>query len=344
MPQVQGGAEDIFLSKRIDKDQRKTLARDLDQLKSMRFSSAADPLTLKVMELEDINTTSLLDWLSDRVSVVIEDVPVDRLKLKAKRFSNYPRNAEPTIEKPLVAPPTSGGSKGVTVMSNIGTALYFAGKSSQQLFTLKVKSGFLSSRSYEIQSPRTGIIQIGEGLFLKKYLMNKENELAMANSLGRMAVFFHEARHSDGSGESLGFFHAVCPTGHDFAGVHACDRNLNGPYTVGAQIIKEFINNCEQCSVSEKEQMRLRYLDSLNRVLKSTPVISETTDADVQMLSFQLDTQKMIYQIETMSGKPTHATYKKIIELEENLIAAAQRANAVEQIPSKFWNASAESI
>jgi len=344
MPQVQGGAEQIFLSKNIDKHQRKTLSRDLDQLKSMRFGAAADPLTLKVMGLEDVNTSSLLDWLSDRVSVVIEDVDVDKLNLKAKRFFNYPRNAEPTIEKPLVAPSTGGVSKGVTVMSNIGTGLYFAGKSSQQLFTLKVKSGFLSSKSFDIKSPRTGVIQIGEGLFLKKYLMNKENELAPANSLGRMAVFFHEARHSDGNGESLGFFHAVCPTDHDFAGVHACDRNLNGPYTVGAQIIKEFINNCDQCSVSEKEQMRLRYIDSLNRVLKTTPVIAETTDDDVQMLSLELDTQKMIYQIETMAGKPTLVTYKKIIEIEKNLLAAAQRANAVELVPSKYWNASSESI
>lgn len=90
--------------------------------------------------------------------------------------------------------------------------------------------------------------------------------------------------------------------------------------------------------------MRLRYIDSLNRVLKTTPIITESTDDDLQLLRLQLDTQKMIYQIETMAGKPTLITYKKIIELEKEVMMAAQRANALEQIPSIFWNASSESI
>lgn len=179
---------------------------------------------------------------------------------------------------------------------------------------------------------------------MKKYLMNKIDESAMANSLGRMAVFFHEARHSDGNGKSLGFFHAVCPSGHDFQGSYACDRNLNGPYSIGAQMMKEFIKNCDECSVSEKEQMRLRYLDSMNRVLDNTPKIKENVDAEITSLKLQLETKKMIYQLEVVTGKPTLETYNSIINLEKELLAKAKELDAIEFIPSVDWDANSESV
>lgn len=344
MPQVHGGGEQLVMSKKIAKEQRRTLMRDLEYIQEMPFSQSADPRTLEILEINDLNATTAHNWLLDRVSAVIEDVDTDHLKLTAQAFARYPVTDEASIEKALPAPADGSGGRGVTVMSNIGTGLYYAGKTSSQLFSLKIKTGFLSSKIFTITSPRTGIIQIGEGLFMKKYLMNKKNEAAKANSLGRMAVFFHEARHSDGSGSALGFFHAVCPSGHDFAGAHACDRNLNGPYSVGTQMLKEFIKNCDECSVSEKEQMRLRYLDSANRILLNTPVIADTDDREVSSLKVQLETQKMIYTIEGISGKRTRETYNKIIDLEKRLMTAAKEADAIKLIPSVDWDASAESI
>ena len=345
MPQVQGGDLNLIMSSKIPKEQRKILKNDLGQLQNMNFASAADEETLNLMGLDDFNSHSVMAWLNERVSAVIEDTDTDKLKLSSKAFKDYPQNGEPNIEQALQAP-RGGGSRGggVTVMSNVGTGLYYAGKSSNQLITIKVKTGFLSSKKLTINSPRTGVIQIGEGLFMRKYLMNKENEGALANSLGRMAVFFHEARHSDGNGKSLGFFHAVCPNGHDFAGAYACDRNLNGPYSIGANMMKEFIKNCESCSVSEKEQMRLRYIDSMNRVLTETPKIKEDIDADVDLLKVQLDAQKMLYQVETMTGKPTVATYQKILELEKQLLSKAKEADAIEFVPSIKWDDSAETV
>ncbi|MFX3675471.1 MAG: hypothetical protein ACN6I6_00385 [bacterium] len=344
MPQVHGGADDITLSKKISKDYRRTLTRDLEQLREMSFSQSADPKTLELLEINDLNAVSAYQWLRDRVSVVIEDTDVTKLKIKAQNFSRYPVNQPAIVEKAMPRPATGNGSKGVTVMSNIGTGLYYAGKTANQLFTLKVKTGFLSSKSYQIVSPRTGVIQIGEGLFMKKYLINSQDEESKANGLGRMSTFFHEARHSDGSGAGIGFFHAVCPTDHDFAGVHACDRNLNGPYTVGAQITKEFIKNCDDCSVSEKEKLRLRYLDSLNRVLVDTPKVLDSDDMELESLKLQLSTQKTLYEIERMTGRITLSTYNKIVDLEQRVLAAARAADALELIPSKNWNPAPEAV
>lgn len=343
MPQVQGGDRELIMSSKIGKDQRKTLKQDLKHLVEFNFAKAADSRTLELLNVNDLNSDTAYNWLRARVSSVIEDSDVNKLKISAKASQAYPNNQDPTIETALPAP-RQGGSKGVTVMSNIGTALYYAGKTNNQLYTLKVKTGLFSSKKIPLTSPRSGIIQIGEGLFMKKYLMNKIDESAMANSLGRMAVFFHEARHSDGNGKSLGFFHAVCPSGHDFQGSYACDRNLNGPYSIGAQMMKEFIKNCDECSVSEKEQMRLRYLDSINRVLDKTPVVRENVDAEIESLKLQLDTKKMIYQLEVVTGKPTLETYNSIINLEKELLAKANELDAIEFIPSVDWDANSERV
>lgn len=344
MPQVHGGDRDIIMSSKINKDQRKTLKNDLEVIRNFSFAHSADPRTLTIMELDDLNSDSAYNWLRDRVSAVIEDTDLDKLNIRGRAFSDYPRNEAAVIEQSLPAPSDGSGGRGVTVMSNIGTAIYYAGKTSNQLYSVKVKTGFLSSKKIEVTSPRSGIIQIGEGLFMRKYLMNKDNEGATSNSLGRMAVFFHEARHSDGNGKGLGFFHAVCPIGHDFAGAHACDRNLNGPYSVGAQMMKEMARNCDDCSVAEKEQMRLRYLDSMNRVLPRTIKILDNVDDEVTNIKLQLDSQKMLYQVELMTGKPTRATYNKIVELEKKLNETAIANQAVDYIPSVDLDPRAERV
>lgn len=344
MPQVHGGDREIIMSSRIDKNQRKTLVNDLEVLKNFSFAHSADPRTLSIMELDDLNSESAYKWLRDRVSAVVEDTNLDNLNIRGRNFTNYPNNEAPVIEQSLPAPSNRPDGKGVTVMSNIGTAIYYAGKTSNQLYRVKIKTGFLSSKKVEVTSPRSGIIQIGEGLFMRKYLMNKENGNAVANSIGRMAVFFHEARHSDGNGKSLGFFHAVCPIEHDFAGAHACDRNLNGPYSVGAQMLKEMARNCDVCTASEKEQMRLRYLDSMNRVLPKTVKILDDIDEEVSLIKVQLDAQKLLYQVELMTGKASIETYKKLVELEKKLHETAITNDAIEYIPSVDLDARAERV
>ncbi len=341
MPQVQGLESELVFSSNISSGQRSTLKRDLQQLENMSFSAAADSKTLSLMQLNDLNSYSALQWLHERVSVVLEDGPSNRLNITAVPFRDYPVTAVPAVEKAL-PPPSSGSGRGVTVMSNIGTALYHSGKSTDKLLNLTVKTGVFSRHKVTIDSPRAGIIQIGEGLFMRRYLLNKTNDAALSNSLGRMAVFFHEARHSDGRGQSLGFFHAVCPTDHDFAGSHACDRNLNGPYSIGAQMMKEFIKNCHECNAAEKEQMRLRYLDSMNRVLVDTPQIIAGVDEEVDRLNDVLNVNKRLYEMGHALGQPSATIYQKILELEKQLDEAAVASDAVELIPSTNWDANPE--
>ena len=151
------------------------------------------------------------------------------------------------------------------VMQNLGAALYILGKEHSTLIGFKVPDGDIVA----VRSPRTGIIQIGEGLF-QNHDPSSKNLDSMSNRLFRLATFFHEAHHSDGNGESLTFEHALCPAGHLYAGYHACDRNLNGPYTIGATVMRMFANNCSECSVKQTEEMQLDSLDSFSRIIVQT--------------------------------------------------------------------------
>src|SRR5690606_17750304 len=78
-------------------------------------------------------------------------------------------------------------------MINLGAALYIGGKQYRTLLGFRVPGW---DQVVAVRSPRAGIIQVGEGLFTVNAGGGLESE---ANSLIRTAVFFHEARHSDGN-------------------------------------------------------------------------------------------------------------------------------------------------
>jgi hypothetical protein len=257
----------------VPKNQSKLLLQDLQHLHALSMRSTDEEL-LQLMELNEANAGTLSQWLAARVQYVVgEELDLEKaVYLAAERHPYENPSLMPELELPSGARPfmePAGGTKPVTVMSNLGTALYTVGKMQGVLIGFRVPG----SSSVSISSPRTGIIQIGEGHFLpmmKRFGLPGANLESEAYKLFRLATLFHEARHSDGHGKSLGFAHALCPAGHDYAGTNACDRNLNGPYTVGALITRNLLQNCATCSAAEKEALKLEALDSFSRVIRET--------------------------------------------------------------------------
>lgn len=277
-------ASDIMLSKSIKSDLRDKIERDLNVIENFKFAGKANPATLKTMGLFTLNAASATDWLNQRVNYVVSENALSLFNLLVKRvvyverenvdFPNahiIPHSMQNEIRKNYVE---SGfnAEEGFTVMSNIGTALYVGGKNERQVYGMKISRGLLrKAEKVAVTSPRAGIIQIGEGLFAPELTVNRENEGALANSIFRLGTFFHEARHSDGNGVSLGFMHSLCPAKHDYEGQPACDENLNGPYTIGALIMAEMAKTCEDsCSEKDKQTLKLMVLDSANRVMTIT--------------------------------------------------------------------------
>lgn len=269
----------IRCSKTVPKDQCKLLDKDLAILKTLHIDDSQQevPRLFKTTA----SATNYEAWLADRVNYIVpEDFDFAKSITVLQNHYIYPNSIMPDIEIGKTtenAAPTKGP---ITVMSNIGSALYFAGKQSSSLIGVDLPGiGVVPANS-----PRIGLIKIGAGHF--RPLLHKSGETnfdTQANSLNRLSTFFHEARHSDGNGKSLGFFHAICPEGHHLAGYNGCDRNLNGPYTIEATFLKTVVNNCEACSEPEKEALRNLYMDSYGRVLIATPTKPKDTSFDASI-------------------------------------------------------------
>jgi hypothetical protein len=281
-------ANDIQLSRGIKSNLRDKIERDINALDNLKFRPTTDEGTLKLMGISTLNAQTASDWLEKRVNYIIEENALSIYKLLIKRVIQVERDAVTfpnagvlpySLDPKNKATNIFASEEGVVVMSNIGTGLYMAGKNENKVYALKVSRGLLKKATkVVVESPRAGIIQIGEGLFMKEITVNNTDPDSIANSINRLGTFFHEAKHSDGNGLSLGFAHSPCPKGHDLEGAYACDENLNGPYTVGAAMTKEMLKSCEDtCTEKEKETLKIIILDYQTRILhktnKGTPAV-----------------------------------------------------------------------
>jgi hypothetical protein len=91
---------------------------------------------------------------------------------------------------------------------------------------------------------------------------------------------FHEARHSDGTGLSTGFTHAICPAYHAYGGYAACEKSTNGPYSIGAMAERLLLKNCKACAPEELMSIAAGVLDSFSRVLSGT-------NASIRLATYQ---------------------------------------------------------
>jgi hypothetical protein len=272
-------ATNIVLSKSIKTKLSERIESDLNLLNNFKFKNA-DPETLKMLGLSALTAETAAQWLEERVSYIVEENALSFFKLRLKKVISIEREnvtfpnqkIQPfSLTDTLTEDNTSEGH-GVTIMSNLGAAIYLGGKSERKVYNIKVSRGLLKkSLKIAVESPRAGIIQVGEGLFSVDYTINNANPASLANSINRLSAFFHEARHSDGNGKSLTFAHAICPPGHDLENLPACDEGLNGPYAIETAIVKEMIKSNENTLTErEKETLTLIMLDHQNRILTTT--------------------------------------------------------------------------
>ena len=156
---------------------------------------------------------------------------------------------------------------GIWQAENIGSESYAQAKQNGVAYDFESPEG----KTIPVLSPRVGLISVS-GLFAPQFYPNPMLLKTEANSIYRLGVLFHEARHSDGSGRHLGFPHNLCPEGHDYAGQSACDDTLNGAYTVGAHVMNELMMNCKDCSEEDLSSLQSSIHNDLQRVNKEIPV------------------------------------------------------------------------
>lgn len=275
------GMDSLVFSNTVPKKQKEQILNDLEVLKSLDFKSfETDSATQRMLGLLSIDALSLEDWLSERMKFIVTDkafkffkVSLNKKIKTEKEDVDYPNPKLPSlINQQSESENSDEGDNSYTVMTNLGAAIYLDGKKERKLYRMNITTGLFRSESITIDSPRVGIIQIGEGLFDRRFNINNSNLSSVSNSLHRLGVFFHEARHSDGHGESLAFVHTLCPKGHDYEGLAACDSIPNGAYGISAGVVKELLKTCtdELCTEREREILRLTILDSENRILNKS--------------------------------------------------------------------------
>lgn len=247
----------IVLDSSVPEAERELIDLDLFRLSEVNLNSASSR-DLQILGVQAFSGSQLTSWLRTRVSFIVgedfdygEQANIVGTQTYRPQIFSASLLSEDEIEQNSL----------ITIMINIGGALYRYGKRNNQVLTLDVGG----QRIY-VKSPRVGVIQIGEGLFSAWSVKSSARD-ALANSLIRLSVFFHEARHSDGNGDNVTFPHAICPDGHDYAGNYSCDSAANGPYVVDSVMLRNLRNACAGCSNTEIQTFKSFEADALDRML-----------------------------------------------------------------------------
>ena len=288
----------IWLASNLSPLHKNLLAADIRYLKSRNIGTeeTADPVR------NEITKNSLFTWFSERVHFVVgADLDLDKDENgDATFYPNYPNRKEnknmgsniqrdfgPGLANQFQEISHSGSPR--TSMVNLGAALYSLGKDKLMRIRLMIPGFDL----VDIGSPRIGVLKVGPGLFMgiedeNLAIQNKLNSNVM--TIYRLGIMMHEARHSDGNGSSLTFPHIPCPSDHEYAGIPACDNNLNGPYTVGANSVELLLKNCKECSIKEKTKLAQIALDYRSRVIRvfktenGNRIVAENLDTTPEQL------------------------------------------------------------
>lgn len=239
-------AEDphFFWADDVNFHHQSTLHADASWLQAQK---EAAPELARVIGEEAPGGDALHAWLKERVKVILS---------KDWTLGDSWEALAEKVDYPLTS---KGGIKSNTVAINIGSALYAFGKRNKILVGVNVPG---LSAPLAVKSPRVGLVQIGDLLFSQHSRGDTQ-----ADRIFRLSALFHEARHSDGNGPSLGFQHSPCPPDSDLPGISACDANRNGPYSVDAQFALSFLKSCKNCTEGGRDFLRITAANSLSRVI-----------------------------------------------------------------------------
>lgn len=324
-------AQTFKYSRDVPQNQSQLLESDILLLDRIEFQEL-DPEFYRVSDIDRKITrgSELLDWMKERVTYVVGEkfVAYDKRYVEQENYSfELPGIVPDFSSSDKVRVPQYQFSRPQMVMQNLGPTTYYLGKKAGKLFGLKLPG----VGKVPISSPRVGLIQVGPGLF---HVPKNKKATDYDVRMERLLTLLHEARHSDGRGEHLGMMHAKCPSYHAYGGYFACDFNLNGAYTVAAHMGKALTESCTDCSVADKEKMRLSYLDSFNRVIKEKRKIAP----DVEMAQRAVCEQLKDYNF----NLPYCEEIKRMDELNEEIPKAvywdSHPEGRIEEPKRSFWD------
>lgn len=268
----------IYFDSTIPASQLRTMKDDFTYLYSNPIKGF-DSEFQSMAELAKVDGPHMHNWIYNRVKYIIGQ----EYQFKGRNLVKKSGHVFPATPLPPSIINRTKSLAGIIIMSNVGAELYLTGKRDKVLNGIK-----LNNESVFASSPRIGILQVGEGLFLERLLINKDAN-SEANKIKRLGTIFHEARHADGNSEHIGFIHDDCPPGHNMSGFPACESYSNGSYSLEAVATKTMLLNCLTCSNEDKTKLAVSIADSFNRV-----VIRSHVKTEAQLLEEMATYQKVI--------------------------------------------------
>jgi hypothetical protein len=334
--------DNIKIASTVPADQTARFIKDIQLLKGMNFTNP-DSQMLTLMGIGDAQGSTLASWMEARVNFIVdENFKLDDTDLSIdKRAFTFPNNGSPTLETPTKTPVAGGNIQ--TVMLNISGEIYYGGKENQQLLDVQLPGIGTEAAT----GMRIGILQIGSGMFmpLQQADAGKDPstfEDGMPYVAFRLSTLIHEARHSDGNGPSIAFFHAVCSTG-PYTGYAACDRNLNGPYEIQTAFLNSLVQSCTTCSAGDKIAIQNLASDDASREIVGSPDPSQDHSEMIGALQGELSYCQIIASLPagTIPADPSSSINCNDTAAIQAQITALQNGGQ-NMIPSTMWDATPE--
>lgn len=254
-------ANGVQFSSEVDAGQRLALQKAMSIIHFVPVTTASDEIT-SLLKLKSTDPDSLQSWLEQRVQFIVNEEFSRSMSVRVTKNAQFENPGE--LPDVMVGQQVNAARPAVAesylIMANMGAFYYAKAKIYSELYSITLPG----LPMFNLTSPRVGLLAIGDGMFKVH-----QDWSPLARAISNAKTLFHEARHSDGHGKSLGFMHAVCPAGHAYANEPACDLVKNGAYTVGAVVLKGLMKSCAQCSEVDRANLEVMYLDNTRRLISA---------------------------------------------------------------------------
>ena len=107
--------------------------------------------------------------------------------------------------------------------------------------------------------------------------------------------------------------------------------------------MREFLKNCESCDEYETERLKLRFLDSLSRVIHETETVETVDDREISALNLQISVNETLLSV-TLEASRKAELAAELLRLKKELQQLIAANGHLTKIPSPFVDATPEGI
>lgn len=213
----------------LDSDKYSLISNDLKQLESLYLFGSSALQLRRTLNLSNTSGNTLKFWLEERVKFIF-----------AEDFQ-------------------SSSTRRSTAAINIGSMYARRAKRlGQSPYILNLPG----HTQVKVDSHQAGAIQLGPAFFSDEY--PSEWNIERAQTILRLGVLIHEARHSDDDG----FPHIRCPDTHPTRPQElACDQSSHGSYGIEYLFLKSAHESCHECTDFEKDIIQIDFESIENNLI-----------------------------------------------------------------------------